>query len=143
MLTKILLVAAIACFAARADDSDTIRAALRAFNEAVKRAETSPLRVFFTADADYRDAGRLLRGPDALAALFAGRQAWSERTPPMIQEQSIRLSGSSAAFVDAQLVQYGSTIVKSGIPVVLLLEKDGDDWKIASFRMASCALPAW
>ena len=77
-----------------------------------------------------------LKGRDALAFLFANRQVWSERTPPMIQEESIRLAGPTAAFVDAQLVQYGSTIVKSGTPVVLLLEKEAGAWKIASWRMA-------
>ena len=131
------MVLAIAGLAMGADETEAIRAALRRFNEAVRKPEPQPLRASFTADADYRDATRVLRGADALASLFADRQAWSERTPPMLQDESIRLAGSSVAFVDAQLVQYGSTILKSGVPVVLLLEKAAGEWKIASWRMAA------
>jgi hypothetical protein len=53
----------------------------------------------------------------------------------------IRLAEKSAAFVDAQLVQYGSIVVKTMIPVVLLLKKEGDVWKIASWRTGACPTP--
>src|SRR5687768_7317373 len=56
-------------------------------------------------------------------------QIWSERTPPVLQEQAIKMIGVSAALVDAQIVQYGSTIVKSSVPVVLVLENEGGAWK--------------
>lgn len=140
MEIKLLMVVAIAGLAWSADDAEAIRAALHGFNEATRKAEPRQLRAFFTSDADYRDASVVLKGPDALVSLFAHRQVWSERTPPMLQEQSIRLAGPSAAFVDAQLVQYGSTIVKSVIPVVLLLKKEADVWKIASWRIAACPM---
>jgi ketosteroid isomerase-like protein len=138
MTTKLLLALAVGGLAMGADETEAIRVALRRFNEAVRKPEPQPLRAFFTPDADYRDATRALKGADALASLFADRQAWSERTPPMLQEESIRLAGPTAAFVDAQVVQYGSTIVKSGVPVVLLLERGAGEWKIASWRMAAC-----
>ncbi len=141
MAIKLLMAVALTGLAVSAGDAGAIRAALRGFNEAVRKAEPRPLRAFFTSDADYRDITQVLKGPDALVSLFANRQVWSERTPPMLQEQSIRLAGPSAAFVDAQLVQYGSTIVKSVIPVVLLLEKEADVWKIASWRTAACSIP--
>jgi hypothetical protein len=95
----------------------------------------------FTSEADYHDGTRHLKGPDTLVSLFINRQLWSERTPPTLQEESIRLVGSSAALVDALLVQYGSTIVKSGIPVVLFFEKEAGAWKISSWRIAGCAIP--
>jgi hypothetical protein len=59
----------------------------------------------------------------------------------MLQEESIRLAGPSAAIVDAQLVQYGSTIGKQAIPVVLLVQKEAGVWKIASWRTVSCLTP--
>jgi ketosteroid isomerase-like protein len=136
MSMKLLFVFAIVGLAVGADEAEAIRAVLRRFNQAVHKPESQPLRAFFTLDADYRDATRVLKGRDALGLLFANRQVWTERTPPMIQKESIRLAAPTVAFVDAQLVQYGSTIVKSGTPVVLLLEKEAGGWKIASWRMA-------
>jgi hypothetical protein len=141
MMMKLLMVVAISVLAVSADDTEAIRTALRGFNEAIGKAQPQSLRAFFTSDVDYRDATRIMKGPDALVSLLTNRQVWSERTPPMLQEISVRRTGSSVAFVDAQLVQYGSTIGKLVIPVVLLLEKEPDVWKIASWRMGSCLTP--
>jgi hypothetical protein len=117
------------------------RSVLRNFNEAVRKPESPAFAALFTLNADYRDATRVLRGRDAIVSLFTGRQVWSERTPPLLREESIKLVGPSAALVDAQLIQYGSTIVKSGVPVVLLLEKEAGTWKISSWRMLGPADP--
>ncbi len=134
----LLFLLSIAAYAMGADEPGAIQTTLSRFNGAMQQAEPQSLRAFFVSNADYRDASRVLKGPDALIALFANRQMWSERTAPSLQEVSIRLVGRAAAFVDAQLVQYGSTIVKSSVPVVLLLEKEAGAWKIASWRTSTC-----
>ena len=138
---RIVSFLAMAVLAEGADNSDGIRSVLRGFNEAVRKREPQSFRTVFTSQADYRDATRSLKGPDALASLFTHQQVWSERTPPMLQEEAIRFIGGSAAFVDAQLVQYGSMIVKSSVPVVLLVEKEAGAWKISSWRMLACGIP--
>src|SRR5687767_5986836 len=130
-----------ALLAAGADDSQEIRSVLRGFNEAVRKPERISFGILFAPEADYRDAERSLKGTDALVSWFTNRQVWSERTPPMLQDESIRFVAPSVAFVDAQFVQYGSTILKSGVPVVLLLKKEADTWKISSWRMLSCVIP--
>jgi hypothetical protein len=139
LITLIATLIAVFLVAAKADDHDEIRAVLQRFNESVRKSESQPFRTLFTSQADYRDATRVLKGSDVLASLFAKGQVWSERTPPMLQEQTIRLVGTSAALVDAHLVQYGSSILKSSVPVVLLLEKDTNAWRISSWRMFRCA----
>lgn len=48
---KLLSVVAISGLAMGADDTEAIRAALRGFNEAARKAEAQPLRAFFTSDA--------------------------------------------------------------------------------------------
>ena len=135
-ITILLLLSAVV-FAADQEESTAIRAALTGFNKAAVKGEAGSLRVFFTSTADYRDGTREFKGIDALLSFFTDRQIWSERTPPLLQQPSIRFVASSAALVDAQLVQYGSTILKSVVPVVLLLEKEGGTWKISSWR-TSC-----
>jgi len=124
-----------AVIASGADASEEIRSVLGAFNKAMRNPKAELFLAFITSGADYRDGLKSLKGRDALVSLFTSREIWSERTPPILQEESIRFAGPSAAFVDAQLIQYGSTIVKSSVPVVLLLEKDEGVWKISSWRM--------
>jgi hypothetical protein len=141
MAMKLLLIAATVAIAALADDAEDVRAVLRRFNEAARKLETDALEAILLANADYRDGTRVLRGSDALVSMFADRKPWSERTPPTFQDESIRIVGTSAAFVDAQLIWYGSTLGKSTTAVVLLLEKQAGAWKIASIRVASCGIP--
>jgi hypothetical protein len=138
---RIAAILVTATLAAGGDDSQEIRAVLRGFNEAARKPEPQSFRGLFASEADYRDAERSLKGPDALISLFTNRQVWSERTPPILQDESIRLVAPSVAFVDAQFVHYGSTILKSAVPVVLLLKKEADTWKISSWRMLSCGIP--
>jgi ketosteroid isomerase-like protein len=131
--------------AAPADDSEKVRSALRDFSDALQTERAESLSTFFTRNADYRDSVQTLNGADALTSLlanfFANRQVWSERTPPMLIAESIKFVSPSVAFVDAKVVQYGSTITRSSVPVVLLLEKEADVWKISSWRTTACLIP--
>ena len=136
--TICLLVLTTGAFAA--EDSAGIRAVLQEFNKALRQPESQALHKFFTAAADYRDACRKASGRAQIVSLLgAGRGVWSERTAPALEEQDIRMIGQSAALVDAAVVQYGSTIGKSMVPVILLLEREGEEWKISSWRTSACA----
>jgi hypothetical protein len=140
MLMKLVSVIAVATIASGADRSDEIRSFLRNFNEALRKPEAPYFRTLFTSQADYRDAAGSLKGADAIVSLFKNRQLWSERTPPVLHEEGIKFIGETAAFVDAQIVQYGSTIGKSSVPLVVLLEKEASVWKISSWRMSAHAI---
>jgi len=143
MMIQIASMLAFAVLASGADETDEVRSVLRRFNEVMRKPETQSFRGLFTSQSDYRDGAHTLKGPDTIVFLLTNSQAWSERTPPMLEEVSIRLVGPSAAFVDARVIQYGSTILKSSVPVVLLLEKDAGVWKFSSWRMSTCAVPLW
>ena len=141
MTIKLVTLIAVFMLAAVADEHDEIRTVLGRFNEPVRKPESQSLRTLFTSQADYRDTTRALKGRDGVVSVFTNGQVWSERTQPMLQEETIRLVGTSAALVDAHLVQYGSSILKSSVPVVLLLEKDARLWRISSWRMSGCVVP--
>jgi hypothetical protein len=122
-----------------ADNSAGIRAVLQQFNKALRQPEAQALQKFFTPAADYRDLSRNVTGSHTIASLLSsGQRVWSERTPPAVEEHGIRMIGQSAALVDAYVIQYGSTVVKSMVPVVLLLENDGGAWRISSWRTSNC-----
>ena len=140
-LMKFCILFAAATLSLWADDTEELRAVLHRFNEAVGTSEAGrTLRTLFTPDADYRDSSRTLKGGDVVAALFTNSQAWSERTRPHLQEQAIRSVGASAALIDASLVQYGSAIGRSSVPVVLLIERASGGWRISSWRMPECLI---
>jgi hypothetical protein len=61
-------------------------------------------------------------------------EIWSEKSHPMIVVRSVQFISSKAARVDAERVQYGSVMLRSSVPVVILLEKKRGEWKIASQR---------
>ena len=123
---------------AMAADFEGVRAVLRGFNAAAGGREPEAMRRLFTVQADYSDGDRRIEGPDAIVTLLLRGQTWSEVTPPVLQEEGIRFIGPFAALVDARLIRYGSTIVKSSIRVVLLVEKEKGVWKISSWRVSSC-----
>lgn len=118
--------------------TEAIRSTLIAFQTAVQHGEPESLRPMFTAGADYCDAWQSLTGADDVTAVFAQRPVWSERTPPLLQDQRIRFAGSSSAFVLANVVQYGSVILKSSVPLEVWLENDSGQWKISSWRSGRC-----
>lgn len=139
MAMKLCLLFAVAMLAQGANDPDEVRPVLQRFNEAVRNPDARTWRTVFTSEVDYRDASQTLKGIDAIVSLFTNRQPWSERTQPTLEEPAIRFVGSLAAFVDANLVQYGSLIGKSSVPVILLLEKEAGAWRISSLRISGCA----
>ena len=117
-----------------ADDSAGVRSSLNRFNQAVSSQDRQALAALFTTDADYRDGHQSVQGAAAITSLLTGQQLWTEQTRPTLQEQSIKLLGPSTAFVDAQLVQYGSVMGKSSVPVVLILKQTENHWKIFVWR---------
>ena len=89
-----MMVVAVAMLAAGAGDTEGIRSSSRDFSSAVWKPQTQAFKALFTSDADYRDSTGTLKGPDALASLFTN-QFWSERTPPILREESIRFVRTS------------------------------------------------
>ena len=49
--------------------------------------------------------------------------------------RSIRFVTPDVAFTDAANTQYGSMILQTRIPVLLVLRREGIDWRIVSLRV--------
>jgi len=106
------------------------RAAIERVIGALNSGQSRPS--LFTADAD-NDLDRLASLNRRLSQ--ASKEPWSEATTPKIVIQSTRFVTPEVALVDAANTQYGSVILAQRIPVLLVMRKDGADWRIASLRV--------
>jgi hypothetical protein len=70
----------------------------------------------------------------AVERFTSNRRPWSETTPPRLAITSIRFASSDLAIVDAESTQFGSVVIKSTTPVLIVLQRKNTDWKIAAFR---------
>jgi hypothetical protein len=137
----VALVLALTSGLVSADDSSDVRSMLEGLNRALRQSGTPELKDLVVTNASYRDGGRKLEGANAIALVFNNHQPWSERTRPVLDDLEIRIIGGSVAIVDANLVQYGSMILKSAVPAVIVLEKHNGSWKISSWTSLNCGTP--
>jgi hypothetical protein len=63
------------------------------------------------------------------------RAPWSEVTTPRIVIQSMRFITPDVALVDAVNTQYGSVILVHRVPVLIVMKKEEQDWRIAALRV--------
>ncbi|MGA3096435.1 MAG: hypothetical protein ABSF25_08285 [Bryobacteraceae bacterium] len=119
-----------------AADADADRAAIErvvgALNSAQSRPGARPDSSLFTADAD-NQLDRLENLNRRLSQ--ASKEPWSETTTPKMVIQSIRFITPEVALVDAANTQYGAVIPARRIPVLLVMKKEGAEWRIASLRV--------
>jgi hypothetical protein len=85
-----------------------------------------------TSDADPAELRRLSDMEGRMRQVSDG--PWSEATAPRIVSESIRFVTPDVALVDAAIAQYGS-LLASREPVLLLMKKQGTEWRIASVRL--------
>ena len=119
-------------------DSASDRAAVERIVKVVlaSAATDESISALFAADAESvlgSELGRLREMDRRLLGL--SKEPLSEVTPPMVDIQSIRFVTSDVALVDAASTHYGSLVLHSRIPVLLVLRRDGADWRIVSLRV--------
>jgi hypothetical protein len=85
----------------------------------------------FTDDAD----NQLAKLSDLNRGLVPSDGPWSEVTKPHIRVQAIRFITDDVALVDAVNAQYGSTMLVRRVPLLLVLKRQGKEWRIASLRV--------
>jgi hypothetical protein len=102
-----------------ADDA-TDRAAIERVI-AVVNNHSKPLTDVFTADAPENER----------SMLPAHEEPWSEVTSPRITTRSIRLIAPQIALVECTSTQYGSVIMVRTSSMLLVMKKDGAQWRIA------------
>ena len=102
-----------------AGDREAIERLIAAVNH-----HSKPLADVFTADAPENER----------SMLSANEQPWSEVTSPRITTRSIRFIPPQVALVECTNTQYGSAIVVRTTLMLLVMKKDGEQWRIASVR---------
>lgn len=107
-------------WADEATDREAIEQQVSAFNSHGK-----PPLDLFTADA-----------PDSERTALSN-EPMSEVTSAKIVIRSIRFVTSEVAMVDCTNTQFGSAIPVQTTPVLLVMKKEGAQWKIASLRVFS------
>jgi len=100
-----------------ATDREAIERVIAAVNNRSK-----PLTDLYTADAPENER----------SLLSAHEQPWSEVTSPRITARSIRLIAPRFALVECTNTQYGSVLVVRTTSMLLVMKKDGEQWRIAS-----------
>jgi hypothetical protein len=101
-------------------DRQAIGQLIAAFN-----SHSKPPSDLFTADA-----------PDNERIAWSDHEnPLSEVTPPNIMIRSVRFITSEVALADCTNTQYGSLIIAQNTPVLLVMKKDGAQWRIASLRV--------
>jgi hypothetical protein len=113
------ILAATCAWADDASDREAIERVIAAVNN-----HSKPLTDVFTADAPENER----------SLLSAHEQPWSEVTSPHIATRSIRLIAPQIALVESTTTQYGSVIVMRSAPMLLVMKKDGAQWRIACVR---------
>jgi hypothetical protein len=112
-------------------DSDADRTAIQSVI-ATLNGHTAPASTLFTTDgADSAELGRLANLDRMLSP---SEEPLSEVTPPKITVRSIRFITPDVALADGISSQYGSVIVTKSVSVLLVMKREGSNWRIASFR---------
>jgi hypothetical protein len=104
-------------------DDTTDREAIERLIAALNN-HSKPLSDLFTADAPESEQ----------SVLSAHEEPLSEITSPRITIRSIRLITSQVALVECTNTQYGSMIMARTTSMLLVMKKDGAQWRIASVR---------
>jgi len=110
------ILAATCAWADDATDREAIEHVIAAVND-----HSKPLADVLTADAPENEQ-RMLSAPE---------QPWSEVTSPQVTIRSIRLLTPQVALVEGVSTQYGSVIMVRTTSILLVMKKDGVQWRIA------------
>jgi hypothetical protein len=109
---------------------------ISAMNDALRKSDTDALAAVFEATSDFRITGsRAVTGARPISVRLLARRPWSEVTPPKIENMAIRMITPNVAVVDAAWVQYGSAVTRRALPVLLVVKKEGEHWRVASLRL--------
>ena len=137
-ITIILLMVAagLAQESVRPAEADRIRSVITQVNKARKDSDAKAFSLLFAPNGGLRVGNQTVAiGPIAIEEATKGPLIWSEVTAPIIEIRFVRFMTPDLAFVEATQTQYGSLILKQSVSVTLLMELDGDEWRILSMRL--------
>jgi hypothetical protein len=116
---RILYLSILVATCAWADDTSDREAVERVI--AAVNNHSRSLSDLFTTDAPENEQ----------VMLSANEQPWSEVTSPRITARSIRMISPQIALVECTNTQYGSAIIVQNTSMLLVMKKDGEQWRIA------------
>ncbi len=120
-------------------DATSDRAAIESVISRLNDAVT-PVSTLFTTDTADNPAQLVqLVGRNRVSA--ANAQPFSEISVPKIVVHAVQFVTPEVALVDAANAQYGSNMVRS-VPILFVLKRQGDDWRIAAYRIILASPPA-
>jgi uncharacterized protein (TIGR02246 family) len=115
---------------------NSVEAVIAAVNEAAASGDAQAFATLFAADGDlWRGGKRVASGREAIAHSFKPRGVWTEQSPPKIKNESVRIVTPDVALVDAIQVRYGAMNMGQTVPVLMLLRRMDDAWKIVTMRV--------
>jgi hypothetical protein len=109
-----------------ASDRAAIESAIAALN-----GPSQPASALFAKGADSAELANLAQLDQMLSP---AEEPLSEVTAPKIVVRSIRFVTPDVALVDGAVTQYGAVIFKKTVPILLVMKKQGANWRIAAFR---------
>lgn len=131
-----LLLSAAALPAAESDDRAAIASVLAAVADPLHSER------LFTADADPEERSiRLIdlhiRRNAALPVMVGTNEPWREMTIPRVVAERIRFLTPDVALVDAVSTIAGAVTLRQRVPLIFVLKREGNDWRISALRAAS------
>ena len=115
-------------FADEAADRTAIQSVIAAVND-----HSKPASALLSSDVA-ADPGEVARLSNLIPAPPAPPEPLSEVTQPKLVARSIRFITSEVALVDGAIAQFGSVILERSTPVLLVMKKEGANWRIAAIR---------
>jgi hypothetical protein len=135
------LLFAVVLRADEAQDRTAIEKVIAALNDPAQRA------VLFTKDASSSvDFDRLIdlhrRASSAPGLVIGTHETWTEMTVPRVVSGTILFVTPDVAIVDgASTVERAMTITRR-VPLLFVMKKQGDEWRISAVRMLAAREPA-
>jgi len=122
----------------RLEEITQIHAVIAELNRARKHSDAKAFSQLFTLDGTLRIGNEIVAtGRDEIERTVDKPTFWSEKTPPNLRNEVVRLVAPGVVLVDVTQTRYGSVILKQSQPVTLLLKVDGGQWRIVSLWLHS------
>jgi uncharacterized protein (TIGR02246 family) len=122
----------------RLEEITQIHSVIVELNKARKNSDAKAFSQLFARDGSLRIGNEIVAtGRDEIERAMNKPTFWSEKTPPNLRNEVVRLVAPGVVLVDATQTRYRSVILKQSVPVTLLLKLDGGEWRIVSLWLHS------
>jgi hypothetical protein len=122
----------------RLAEVNQIHSVIVELNNARKHSDAKAFSQLFARDGTLRIGNEIVAtGRDEIERTVNKPTFWSEKTPPNMRNEVIRLVSTGVVLVDLTQTRYGSVILKQSQPVTLLLKLDSGEWRIVSLWLHS------